>query len=145
MIRVFPGGSWISVVSHKVNDHHVRALQRFLQSFESLLRVLYFPFADQDHDLSTLRKSFPDEFSGLASGGSVVGAEVESAVGRVGLHVAASLRRYADERWQRVAQVQRRAVRNGRIFHATGPVQWGRDLSLRLLGERLLDQPWLYR
>jgi salicylate hydroxylase len=24
-------------------------------------------------------------------------------------------------------------------------VQWGRDLSLRLLGERLLDQPWLYR
>jgi salicylate hydroxylase len=41
--------------------------------------------------------------------------------------------------------VQRQAERNGRIFHATGPVQWGRDLSLRLLGERLLDQPWLYR
>ncbi len=35
--------------------------------------------------------------------------------------------------------------RNGRIFHATGLVRWGRDLSLRLLGERLLDQPWLYR
>jgi salicylate hydroxylase len=55
------------------------------------------------------------------------------------------LRRYALNRWERVARVQRQAERNGRIFHATGPVQWGRDLSLRLLGERLLDQPWLYR
>jgi len=31
------------------------------------------------------------------------------------------------------------------IFHATGPVRWARDASLRLLGERLLDVPWLYR
>lgn len=57
----------------------------------------------------------------------------------------AALRRYAVNRWERCARVQRQAERNGRIFHATGPVQWGRDLSLRLLGERLLDQPWLYR
>jgi salicylate hydroxylase len=56
-----------------------------------------------------------------------------------------ALRRYALNRWERCARVQRQAERNGRIFHATGPVQWGRDLSLRLLGERLLDQPWLYR
>ncbi len=59
--------------------------------------------------------------------------------------VPAVLRRYALNRWERCARVQRQAQRNGRIFHATGPVQWGRDLSLRLLGERLLDQPWLYR
>ena len=59
--------------------------------------------------------------------------------------VPAALRRYALNRWERCARVQRQAQRNGRIFHATGPVQWGRDLSLRLLGERLLDQPWLYR
>lgn len=58
---------------------------------------------------------------------------------------ATALRRYALHRWERCARVQRQAERNGRIFHATGPVQWGRDLSLRLLGERLLDQPWLYR
>lgn len=58
---------------------------------------------------------------------------------------ATALRRYALNRWERCARVQRQAQRNGRIFHATGPVQWGRDLSLRLLGERLLDQPWLYR
>jgi salicylate hydroxylase len=58
--------------------------------------------------------------------------------------VAAALRSYAANRWARCAQVQSRAERNGRIFHATGLMRWGRDVSLRLLGERLLDQPWLY-
>ncbi|MDB5946261.1 MAG: FAD-dependent oxidoreductase [Ramlibacter sp.] len=67
------------------------------------------------------------------------------AAGERSADVPAALRRYALNRWERCARVQRQAERNGRIFHATGPVQWGRDLSLRLLGERLLDQPWLYR
>jgi salicylate hydroxylase len=40
--------------------------------------------------------------------------------------------------------VQARAIRNGRIFHATGPVAWGRNLSMRLMGERVMDVPWLY-
>lgn len=57
----------------------------------------------------------------------------------------ARLRRYALNRWQRAARVQARSQRNGRIFHATGLVRWGRDLGLRVLGERLLDVPWLYR
>ena len=61
------------------------------------------------------------------------------------LDVPLALRRYALNRWQRDAQVQARSRRNGRIFHATGFVRWGRDLSMRLLGERLLDLPWLYR
>lgn len=56
----------------------------------------------------------------------------------------AALQGYAQARWQRCAQVQARAQRNARIFHATGPVQWGRDAALRLLGARLLDVPWLY-
>jgi salicylate hydroxylase len=64
---------------------------------------------------------------------------------KAGIEVPLTLRRYALNRWQRCAQVQARSRRNGRIFHATGLVQWGRDLSLRLLGELLLDQPWLYR
>ena len=54
------------------------------------------------------------------------------------------LLQFAQARWQRNARVQNRAVRNGQIFHATGPMQWGRDLSLRLLGSRLMDVPWLY-
>ena len=61
------------------------------------------------------------------------------------LDVPSALRRYALNRWQRSARVQARALRNGRIFHATGPVRWGRNLALRLLGERLLDVPWLYK
>lgn len=58
--------------------------------------------------------------------------------------VPLALRAYAQNRWARCARVQSRAERNGRIFHATGFIRWGRDLSLRVLGERLLDQPWLY-
>lgn len=58
--------------------------------------------------------------------------------------VAAALRSYAGNRWQRCAKVQSRSQRNGRIFHATGATRWGRDLAMRLLGERLMDQPWLY-
>ncbi|MDM0012696.1 FAD-dependent monooxygenase [Variovorax sp. J22P168] len=58
--------------------------------------------------------------------------------------VPAAWARFAELRWQRNAQVQARARRNGEIFHATGPLRWGRDAALRLLGARLLDVPWLY-
>ena len=54
------------------------------------------------------------------------------------------LQQFAHARWQRNARVQSRAVRNGQIFHATGPVRVGRDMGLRLMGERLMDVPWLY-
>lgn len=72
-------------------------------------------------------------------------AELQRALSMHDLDVPLRLTRYALNRWQRNARVQARSTRNGRIFHATGPVRWGRDLSLRLLGERLLDVPWLYR
>lgn len=77
-------------------------------------------------------------------------AELERALGllRPGLEgvvdVPLALRRYALNRWQRVARVQARSERNGRIFHAQGPVRWARDAALRLLGHRLMDLPWLY-
>ena len=54
------------------------------------------------------------------------------------------LREYAAHRWHRNARVQARAIRNGQIFHATGPMRWGRDVAMKLLGESLLDMPWLY-
>lgn len=59
--------------------------------------------------------------------------------------VAVLLHRYAARRWSRNRRVQARAIRNGRIFHAQGLVRVGRDLALRLLGQRLMDVPWLYR
>lgn len=66
------------------------------------------------------------------------------AIRRTDLPVQERLRLYADQRWQRNARVQARAIGNGVIFHATGPVRWGRDLAMRALGARLLDMPWLY-
>ena len=58
--------------------------------------------------------------------------------------VTQRLQAYADQRWARNAQVQARAIRNGQIFHAQGLVAMGRNLSMRLMGERLMDVPWLY-
>lgn len=56
----------------------------------------------------------------------------------------AALSRYAQQRWARNARVQARARRNARIFHATGPLRLGRDLAMRVGGQRVLDVPWLY-
>ncbi len=61
-----------------------------------------------------------------------------------GQDLPAVLQRYAVLRWQRNARVQARAIRNGEIFHLDGVVRWGRDTALKVLGERLLDWPWLY-
>jgi salicylate hydroxylase len=58
--------------------------------------------------------------------------------------VVDQLQAYAQARWARNARVQARAIRNGRIFHAQGVVALGRNLSMRLMGGRLMDQPWLY-
>ena len=61
-----------------------------------------------------------------------------------GADVPAKLAHFAQLRWQRNARVQQRAIRNGQIFHAQGLLRWGRDTSIRLMGEGLLDVPWLY-
>jgi salicylate hydroxylase len=69
---------------------------------------------------------------------------VLTAVAENTMDVPTALRRYALNRWQRCARVQRRSQRNALIFHAAGPLRWGRDLGMRMLGERLIDLPWLY-
>jgi salicylate hydroxylase len=58
--------------------------------------------------------------------------------------VQQALQHYANLRWQRNARVQARAIRNGEIYHLKGFQQLGRDIALKLLGERLMDVPWLY-
>lgn len=62
----------------------------------------------------------------------------------VSQHIESKLKLYAQARWRRNAQVQAGAIKNGGIFHASGFMRWGRDAALRLLGEKLLDMPWLY-
>jgi salicylate hydroxylase len=60
------------------------------------------------------------------------------------IDVPQALSRYAATRWARAARVQARSRRNGRIFHLQGPMRAARDVSLALLGARLMDMPWLY-
>lgn len=52
--------------------------------------------------------------------------------------------RYAQTRWRRNAKVQTLSQRNGVVFHAQGLLRWARDAAMGLLGERLLDNTWLY-
>ena len=89
------------------------------------------------------RRTGPTELLGAMQSGA--GVPLTARRSRPDLEVPQGLRRYPLTRWQRNARVQARSLRNGRIFHAVGPVRWGRDLSLRMLGARVLDVPWLYR
>jgi salicylate hydroxylase len=58
--------------------------------------------------------------------------------------LSVALQNYAQTRWQRNAKVQARAARNGQIFHAKPPVSWARDVAMGVLGEKIMDVPWLY-
>ncbi|MEJ7932394.1 FAD-dependent monooxygenase [Ramlibacter sp. AN1015] len=76
--------------------------------------------------------------------GDVLGEALAPGGGRT-LAAPEALARYAQLRWQRCARVQRRSLRNGGIFHASGIMRIARDAGLRGLGGRLMDVPWLYR
>ena len=82
--------------------------------------------------------------AGMAIEDAQVLAQCLSADGAEGASVSAQLQAYAEQRWSRNARVQARAHRNGRIFHAQGAVALGRNLTMRLMGERVMDVPWLY-
>ena len=70
--------------------------------------------------------------------------EVLALARKPGLQVASLLQHYAENRWRRNARVQAKALRNGQVFHAHGLLRMARNASLKLLGEKLLDLPWLY-
>lgn len=59
----------------------------------------------------------------------------------------AALKTYEAARKPRVRKVQALAERNARIYHLSGPMAFGRDTALRLMGpKRLADQmDWIYR
>jgi len=71
-------------------------------------------------------------------------AELAKSWKRADLPVSRRWQMYAHARWARNAKVQKRSIRNGQIFHLTGPLRWGRNLSLKMMGESLMDVPWLY-
>ena len=81
--------------------------------------------------------------------GAGMAIEDAAALGSVFQHngtadVPTRLNQFAMKRWQRNAQVQARAIQNGKIFHATGPVRFVRDAGLKWMGATLMDMPWLY-
>ena len=63
-----------------------------------------------------------------------------------GAHVEEALHRYGELRHARVERVRHTARQNGRIYHFGAPVDWARDLSMKLLGGRtpLSRQQWIY-
>ena len=76
---------------------------------------------------------------------AVLAEELSDASGSAGDSIEQRLSRYAARRWRRNARVQARAIRNGEIFHATGLMRLGRNAAMAILGQRLLDMPWLYQ
>jgi len=71
-------------------------------------------------------------------------AQLASSWARHDLPVAERWQLYAQARWARNARVQQRSIRNGEIFHMQGPLRWGRNMAMRMMGESLMDLPWLY-
>ncbi len=83
----------------------------------------------------------------LAQGAAMALEDVQAlamSVQNSGENLPAAFQHYAQSRWQRNAAVQTRASQNGVIFHAKPPVSWARNAAMGLLGEKLLDMPWLY-
>jgi salicylate hydroxylase len=61
--------------------------------------------------------------------------------------IPAALSIYSRDRVERAARVQREAVRQGRIYHLSGPLAFARDMTMRMLGPHRLSEryDWLYR
>jgi salicylate hydroxylase len=71
-------------------------------------------------------------------------AELAKSWSRTDMPVADRWQLYAQARWARNARVQQGAIRNGQVFHLTGPMRWGRNMAMKLFGQTLMDSPWLY-
>ena len=129
-----PGDRLIWDVGHQCYPHKILTGRR------DRIRTLR-----QGGGLSGFTRRAESEYDpfGAAHSSTSISAGLGMAVAR-DLDVPLRLRSYAQRRWQRVARVQAVARRNAAVFHAGGPVRWGRDIAMAVLGERLRDQPWLY-
>ncbi len=58
--------------------------------------------------------------------------------------IHAALQTYAQARWRRNAQVQRRSRMQGYIYHASGLLRLARNAALQLAGGRATSPAWLY-
>jgi salicylate hydroxylase len=81
--------------------------------------------------------------------GAAQAIEDAGALGRVAARaqdIPAALSVYSRDRVERAARVQRQALRQGRIYHLSGPLAFARDMTMRMLGSRRLGEhyDWLY-
>jgi salicylate hydroxylase len=81
--------------------------------------------------------------------GAAQAIEDAGALGRILAQVRdvpTALAIYSRDRVARAARVQREAVKQGRIYHLSGPLAFARDVTMRMLGPRRLSEryDWLY-
>ena len=81
--------------------------------------------------------------------GAAQAIEDAGALGRVVAEtrdIPAALAIYSRDRVERAGRVQREALRQGRIYHLSGPLAFARDMTMRILGPRRLSEryDWLY-
>lgn len=130
-----------AVPAATVNDHAWRlwalADRPPVQGADQMARGLVALLGDAAHPM----RPYLAQGAGMAIEDA---AELARSLAMDAVDVPTRLKRYALARWQRCARVQARSIRNGQIFHSTGLVRFGRDASIKLLGERVLDVPWLY-
>jgi salicylate hydroxylase len=81
--------------------------------------------------------------------GAAQAIEDAGALGRIIAQVRevpAALAIYSSDRVARATRVQREALKQGRIYHLSGPLAFGRDVTMRMLGvDRISERyDWLY-
>jgi salicylate hydroxylase len=81
--------------------------------------------------------------------GAAQAIEDAGALGRIVAQVRevpAALAIYSRDRVARAARVQREALKQGRIYHLSGPLAFGRDVTMRMLGAHRIREryDWLY-
>jgi salicylate hydroxylase len=81
--------------------------------------------------------------------GAAQAIEDAGALGRIFTEVhdiPSALAIYSRDRVPRAVRVQREALKQGRIYHLSGPMALARDVTMRMLGPRRLSQRynWLY-
>jgi salicylate hydroxylase len=81
--------------------------------------------------------------------GAAQAIEDAGALGRINAQVRevpAALAIYSRDRVARAARVQREALKQGRIYHLSGPLAFGRDVTMRVLGAHRISEryDWLY-
>src|SRR5262249_3570132 len=79
----------VGFVRADVDDRNIGPLKNLLDAAKTLASVLGVLVADEDHDLAAIGQGLLDQFTGLASGGNIVGADIAGAIALGGVAILA--------------------------------------------------------